>query len=218
MYRDFVDNTNSKFNLISHNDLDKLYNRHFLDAIFPQSGLPELFVSHETIQPRRTLDVGCGAGFPGIPLAILNPGFQHLSVDSNKKKSGWIEELALLLGLKNVAVQSERAEEMARLPEYREQFDLVYARALAKPQTAVELVLPFLKIGGHGLFWASGAEWNDEAPLNRVSGILGCSKIKRVPYLLPDEQTERWIAVIRKVSSTPAHYPRRGGAMKRSLV
>ena len=158
----------------------------------------------------KLCDIGCGGGFPSLVIAILRGDVSVLGVDSVAKKVKYVEETAHLLGLNNVSVSSRRAEELGQDENYRESFDVVSARAVARLNVLCELCLPLLRVGGVFISMKAqtATEELDEAKgaIEKLGGRL--EKIDR--YTLTDgtETIERAIIVIKKVSKTPQPYPR----------
>ena len=203
-YARLIEEWSKKFNLVSRGDLAKLWGRDFQDSLTPAQIFPQL--SFE-----RAIDVGSGAGFPGIPLNILWPERKFILLETTAKKCRFLREVLASLSLNESRVVSERAETLGKDPEYREGFDLALARALAHPSTALELVMPFVKVGGRALFWASGLEWDQASKISRISEALGSVPEQTRPYRLPEEPRERKLILIRKKIPTDLKYPRRVG-------
>lgn len=158
----------------------------------------------------KLCDIGCGGGFPSLVIAILRGDVSVLGVDSVAKKSKYVEETAHLLGLNNVSVSSRRAEELGQDENYRESFDVVSARAVARLNVLCELCLPLLRVGG--VFISMKAQTATEELDEAMGAIekLGGRLEKIDHYTLTDgtEAIERAIIVIKKVSKTPRTYPR----------
>lgn len=181
--------------------------------------LTEMF--HVIQKPKRIIDVGSGAGLPGVPLSIVLPGSEITFLESNGKKCNFLEECIVSLSLKNACVIRERAEILACDPLHREKYDFAAARAVAKPASAFELLLPFVKVGGKAIFWASGEEWDDKVKIENVGKILGGRFVSEKEYILPegDNIRKRKIILIKKVESTDRKYPRGPGIpQKRPLI
>lgn len=236
-YEQFIIEANVKFNLISHYDIEKLWFRHFLDALIPlkifNSFLVEMFhvrqkdeLSQKSIQnldqnPRKFIDVGSGAGLPGIPLSIVMPRYEMVLLESNDKKCHFLNECIIALALKNVQVVRDRAETLARNPLHREQYDFAITRALSKPASALELLLPFVKVGGKAIFWVSANEEFSSGKLADVSKILGGRFIAEEEYFLPEDESlkKRKIVLVEKIENTNEKYPRKIGIpQKRPLA
>ena len=192
---------NENLNLTAIKDEDGVILKHLVDS---SACVP--FIS----EGARVCDIGCGGGFPSLVIAILRGDVSVLGVDSVAKKVKYVEETASLLGLDNITVSSRRAEELGQDKSFRESFDTVTARAVARLNTLCELCLPLVKIGGY--FIAMKSQSTSEEVDEAKAGIelLG-GKIEDVyTYTLTggDETVERTIVKIKKVKSTPPKYPR----------
>ena len=211
-YRELTE-WNRKMNLTSITDYDRVQVDHFLDALtvilawLPNSPEP------------RVIDVGTGAGIPGIPLKIAIPQIYLTLLEATAKKATFLKHIADRLGLAGTEVVVGRAEDVAHQPDYREQFDLVLARGVAKLATLAELTLPFGCTGGQVIAHKKG---QIEAELNEADfaiRTLGGTLKEIVPVTLPEFPDKRCLVVIEKVGKTPAQYPRRAGMpAKRPLV
>ena len=158
----------------------------------------------------RLLDLGTGAGFPGIPLKIVFPNLKITLMDSLNKRLLFLEDVIAELGLKNISTVHARAEEFARKAEYREKYDIVVSRAVANLSLLSELCLGFVKKGGHFVpYKAGGSEEEIKAAAKAVS-VMGGKMIESVKFTLPGTELERVMPVIRKTENTPAKYPRNG--------
>lgn len=191
--------TNKSFNLTAIKEPDDVTVKHFADclAIFKYVDIPE---------NAKIIDVGTGAGFPGLVLKLTRPDIQMTFLDSTKKKLGFIESV-----LNECGVQGEilhmRAEEAARLPKYREQFDFATARAVSSLPVLSEYCLPFLKKGGTFISMKS-AESNEELLQAKTAiGILGGKTEEDIVFDLVENMPRR-IILIKKNSQTPTKYPR----------
>lgn len=192
---------NENLNLTAIKDEDGVILKHLVDS---SACVP--FIS----EGARVCDIGCGGGFPSLVIAILRGDVSVLGVDSVAKKVKYVEETASLLGLDNITVSSRRAEELGQDKAFRESFDTVTARAVARLNTLCELCLPLVKVGGY--FIAMKSQSTSEEVDEAKAGIelLG-GKIEDVyTYTLTggDETVERTIVKIKKVKSTPPKYPR----------
>ena len=195
---------NAKFNLTAITEEEEVFEKHFLDSVAGESLFP---------QNARVVEVGSGAGFPSLPLKIVRDDLTFTLVESTGKKCEFLKTAVKELGLTGVEVINARAEELARLPSYREQADACCARAVAKLNTLSEYCLPFVKCGG--VFIAYKAE--AEAELREAKSAifkLGGEEGGVVRYSLP--YGERSLIVIKKRRSTPSVYPRGQGKERKN--
>ncbi len=204
-YAAFLVDYNEKVNLTAITDGDGILKKHFLDSLLLHSLCAEQFP-----QNGKVLDIGSGAGFPGVPLALLRGDLDITLLDSLNKRIVFLTQLCEKLGLHYTAVHG-RAELMAKEETYREQFDVVTARAVAALPTLAEYSLPFVKIGG---FWLAMKGPSEELkPALQAIRLLGGKLIDTHQYALPDGE-ERVIYVVKKVSPTPTKFPRNSGQIK----
>jgi 16S rRNA (guanine527-N7)-methyltransferase len=181
-----------------------VYEKHFYDSVSLS-----FFVDLANVQ--TLADIGSGAGFPSIPLKICFPHLKVVIVDSLNKRIGFLKALAEQLGLDGVECVHGRAEDVARLPEYRDAFDLVTARAVARLNVLNEFCLPFVKKGG--TFAAmKGAQSDEEVKEAGISFRELKGNLKsQYQFRLPHEQSDRHIVLVEKVDVTPRKYPRKAG-------
>lgn len=197
---------NRRMNLTTITAYEAVQVRHFADSLAVL-----LVVGDLGAEGVRLIDIGSGAGFPGLPLKIVNPAWQVTLVEATRKKTAFLEHLVAVLGLEGVEVVWARAEELGRDPRYREQFDLATARAVAELAVLVEYALPLVRVGGRFVA-QKGAEVAEE--LEHARGaieLLGGAHVDTVPYVLPRVDGPLHLVVIEKVAPTPAQYPRRPG-------
>jgi len=203
---------NERMNLTGITERDAVYEKHFYD-----SASLSFFVPMNVVE--RLADIGSGAGFPSIPLAICFPHLQVTIVDSLNKRITFLKHLVEELGLPHIKCVHGRAEDVARMGEHRDSYDLVTARAVARLNVLNEFCLPFVKKGG--VFAAmKGSQSTEEADEARFSLRELKGKIKASHQLtLPHEQSERHIILIEKTDDTPRKYPRKAGTpIKQPLV
>ena len=205
---------NKKFNLTSITDYQEVQAKHFLDSLTVALALTE----EEVSQPNfNVIDIGTGAGFPGVPLKILFTQPRLALLDSTTKKTSFLHHLTQKLELSDVEIVLGRAEEIARLPSYRQQFDLVISRALASLPTLVELALPFCRIGGKFVAQKKGEISQEIKRANKAVDTLG-GKLDRVKKIELEGLDERYLVIIDKIYPTPEEYPRRPGMPKRRPI
>lgn len=200
---------NNKINLISHNDIKNIWTRHILDSIIPLQLFTKLCTGES--ENLNAIDVGSGAGFPGMALSIVMSNTNFTLVESVGKKAAFLQEMREKFSSQNLRILTERSELLAMNKEHREAYDYSFTRALAKPPTALELLIPFLKKGGLSFFWGSGEEWKNVDALNRVASILGARIADIKNYKLPMDDRDRSIIVFEKISNTMNGYPRNVG-------
>lgn len=210
-YDDFLIDYNTKINLTRIIDPREVAVKHFGDSLtlLTQDVLP---------QGASIADVGTGAGFPGIPLAISRPDLQITLMDSLRKRIEFLRELIQALGITNVTLVWGRAEELGQNPQYRDRFDIVIARAVAPLRVLVELCLPLTKT--NGVFFAMKgpkAEEEVEAATNALK-IIGGKLIGTRIVVLPLLKEMRTLVHILKNRPTPREYPRKAGTPERQPI
>lgn len=205
IYINFLIEYNEHTNLTAIKDYESILLKHFFDSLM----LEHYFDFKNT---KRILDIGTGAGFPGMILAIMHPGIEVTLLDSNNKKLKFLELLAEKINVKNIKIVHERAEDYVN--RERQKFDVVTSRAVSDLEILSELSIPFLKIGGY--FIPLKGKIDDE--LNRSKEIIKLlgGNIKNIfNYELIKENSTRNIILIEKVSDTPNKYPRNYSQIKR---
>lgn len=203
-YYDLLVETNKVMNLTAITEFPEVLEKHFLDsaAVIPFVDLKQM---------KSLIDVGTGAGFPGVPLKILFPHLEVVLVDSLQKRVNFLNEVIRTLGLTGIRAVHGRAEEIGRDPEFRDQFDVCVSRAVARLNLLSELCLPMVKSGGLFVPYKSGSADEEIVEAKYAVGILG-GKIERVEKIVIGEnKIERSFPVIRKVKKTPDRFPRRPG-------
>ena len=213
-YQELVD-WNKRVNLTAITGYEEVQIKHFLDSLTVALAWQPLTTKVDF----RLIDVGTGAGMPGIPLKILLPNIKLTLLDSVAKKAAFLHHLKGKLGLDNVDIVVGRAEEIAHQPKYRENFDIVLSRGVAPMVTLVELTLPFCLIGGSLIAQKKGAIDQEISQASKAINLLG-GRLREVKRVNLEEFTdERQLVIIDKVSPTPQLYPRRPGmASKKPLL
>jgi len=203
---------NEKMNLTGITEREQVYVKHFYDSLSISFFLPIGDMA-------SVADIGSGAGFPSIPLKIMFPHLEITIIDSLNKRIQFLEHLVRMLGLDHVRCIHGRAEDVARKIEFRDSFDLVTARAVARLNVLNEFCLPFVK--QFGMFVAmKGSEPNEELQEAAYSLKQLCGRLKSViRFELPVEQADRHLILIDKVGKTPSKYPRKAGVpLKQPLL
>jgi 16S rRNA (guanine527-N7)-methyltransferase len=202
---------NEKMNLTAITDKEEVYMKHFYDSI-------SAAFYFDFTKPYSICDVGAGAGFPSIPLKICFPELHISIVDSLNKRISFLEHLAHSLELSQTNFYHDRAETFAHKPEHRESYDIVTARAVARMSVLSELCLPLVK--QNGLFIAMKAQHaSEEMNIGKKAiHILGGKVENTHHFILPEEESERNIIMIRKVKPTPKKYPRKPGTPNKAPI
>ncbi|MFD1427155.1 16S rRNA (guanine(527)-N(7))-methyltransferase RsmG [Kroppenstedtia sanguinis] len=199
---------NKKMNLTAITDEKEVFVKHFFDSLTLASHLSFAEVN-------SLIDVGTGAGFPGIPLKIAYPHLRLVLLDSLNKRVTFMKETVAELGLSGVECVHGRAEEAARKPMFRESFDVASARAVARLNVLAEYCLPFVRVGGRFVAW-KGADVEEEMREARPGvRTLGGKAPDSIYLSLPEEMGERHLIVVAKERPTPKSYPRSAGTPAR---
>ena len=213
-YRELIE-WNKKINLTAITDYSSVQLKHFLDSLTITLALSEEEVARPDF---KIVDIGTGAGFPGVPLRILFPQPRLVLLEPTTKKTAFLHHIIRKLELQNVEVLNSRAEEAAHLPAYREQFALVLSRAVALLPTLAELALPFCRIGGRFIAQKKGEIDQEITRAKKALAVLG-GRLDQTTKIELDEFTDaRYLVIIDKISSTPSEYPRRTGVPKRRPI
>jgi len=201
--RELVD-WNTRFNLTAIRDPQEIHIKHFLDSLTCLLALRDTPIA-------RLIDVGTGAGFPGIPLKIIFPKMQLTLVESVGKKAEFCRHVVKMLDLPGVEVAQERAEVLGQTPSHREQYDWAVARAVAILPVLAEYLLPLVRVGGSMLAMKGESGPVEAHTAEHAIMVLGGHLRQLLPVTLPGVAEERYLVVIDKVAATPAGYPRKVG-------
>jgi len=208
-YQQFIDyyemlvEKNREMNLTAITELKEVINKHFIDSL---SLIKVLKLTNQ-----KVLDLGTGAGFPGIPLKIACPDIDVVLLDSLKKRLVFLDDVIEKLNLKNITTLHGRAEDFGKNIDYREAFDLCVSRAVARLSSLSEYCLPYVKKGGYFISYKSG-KVEDEIDLSQKAfKILGAQLEEVKEFVLPGTDIERSLVLIKKITHTPANYPRSAG-------
>lgn len=198
---------NQRFNLTAITDREGVLVRHFLDSL----SCLKVLSRNELDAGAQVVDVGTGAGYPGLPLKIVCPGMRLTLLEATGKKVGFLEHLTLELQMNSVRAIHARSEELGQDPAHREQYDWAVARAVAEMPTLVEYLLPLVRVGGAILAQkGEGAPAEVQKAENAIATLGG--RVRRLaPVELRGLAETRYLVVVDKVAATPEKYPRRPG-------
>jgi 16S rRNA (guanine527-N7)-methyltransferase len=202
---------NQKFNLTALKDTESIRIKHFLDSF-------SCVLAWGANPPHYLVDVGTGAGFPGLPLKILYPAMRTTLVESVGKKAMFCEHIVRMLGLENVQVIKARAEEVGQKPEHREKYDYAVARAVAGMNVLSEYLLPLVRMGGTMLAQKGESGPAEAQSAEKVMKLLGGKLQQVIQVNLPGVADDRYLVIVNKSHATPPKYPRKPGVpMKQPL-
>lgn len=202
-YSEILLDWNERMNLTRITDEQEMIDKHFIDSLTP-------LLLEEYEGTGKVLDLGTGAGFPGMVLALTEPAREFHLMDSLNKRITFLDAVVKDLGIDNVKTFHGRAEEAGRNPEFREQYQIVVSRAVARLNILAEYCLPFVELGGYliAMKGPEGLEEIEEA--DKAINTLGAELTHCEEFLLPDGD-RRILVVLRKIKGTPKKYPRGGG-------
>ena len=195
---------NERYSLTAISDPAQVRVKHFLDSL-------SAYLALRNTSVERVIDVGTGAGFPGLPLKILCPQIKLTLVESVTKKVGFCQHIVEKLALDDVEIVRERAEVVGKDDTFREQFDWAVARAVALMPILMEFTLPLVRVGGRVLAMKGESGPAEAHSADRAMGMLGGHLQRLIPVTLPGVVEQRYLVVVEKVAATPEKYPRRVG-------
>ncbi len=197
---------NKFMNLTAITEMDEVITKHFVDSLSLIKAVEEIGT-----KDYRIIDVGTGAGFPGIPLKIIFPELRITLMDSLNKRINFLNEVISRLGLEKIEAIHGRAEDLGRDPLHREQYDLCVSRAVANLSTLSEYCMPFAKVGGYFIPYKSGKIVEELGAAKHAIFLLGGSVKEVTTFLLPGTDVERSLVKIAKNNGTAKKYPRKAG-------
>ena len=196
---------NSMFNLTAITEREEVYKKHFVDSI----------INVDKLVGEKLIDVGSGGGFPALPIKIMRPELKVTLLEATGKKCEFLKAVVKELNLKDVTVLNGRAEDFAKKIEYRENFDICTARAVARLNTLCEYCMPFVKVGGNFVSFKGNADEEIKEAENAVK-VLGGRYGEIKNYTLPFEEGKRTVIKIEKINNTPSLYPRGNGKERKN--
>ena len=208
-YMNLLIEWNEKMNLTAITEPDEIILKHFIDSIT---------ILKELEDGSKLVDVGTGAGFPGIPLSIMNPTLKITLVDSLNKRLIFLQEVVNKLKLENIEIVHARAEEFGQNKKYREQFDIATSRAVANLSTLSEYLIPLVKIGGKVISMKAAEAKQELNEAKKAIEVLGGTVEKVDEFNLPQSDIGRTVIIIRKNKITPNKYPRKPGTPSKEPI
>lgn len=205
-YYELLDEWNKVMNLTAITDQKEVITKHFVDSLALVKAMGEI-----STKEYKIIDIGTGAGFPGIPLKIAFPQLKITLMDSLNKRIKFLNEVIEQLGLKEITAMHSRAEDLGRDKDYREKYDLSVSRAVANLSTLSEYCMPFVKPGGFFISYKSGKIEEELSSAKHAIFLLG-GKVNRIEsFTLDGAEAERTLIKIEKVSEISKRYPRKAG-------
>ena len=210
-YHEMLADWNTRMNLTGDTDFDTSLDRHYTDSLAPLVN-KALFPEGASL-----IDVGSGAGFPGLPLAIARPDLKVTLLDSLMKRIGFLDAVVKGLGLSNVKLVHSRAEDGGRDAKLRETYDIAVARAVAPLPVLCELLLPFVKVGGRMICYKGPSAEEELQAGQKAAHMLGGAAVEHIPVLLPAQpEWQHCLLTCEKKMKTIRQYPRKAGTPSRS--
>ena len=207
-YYEYLVEKNKVMNLTAITEYEEVITKHFLDSL---AVVKTSCFKPEKLAGKRLIDIGTGAGFPGIPLKVAFPELEILLLDSLNKRINFLNEVTEMLGLTKINTVHARAEDYAKQKGYRESFDFCVSRAVANLSTLSEYCIPFVKQGGCFISYKSGSVDQELIQAEKAVKILGGQREEVVRFSLADTDMDRSFVVIHKAKPTPKKYPRKAG-------
>ena len=200
---------NEKINLTAIVDKDEIILKHFIDSITISKHIPS---------GTKIIDIGTGAGFPGIPLNIIRDDVDIVLLDSLQKRINFLDIVIKELDLKKIDTVHSRVEELAKNKKYREKFDIATSRAVANLSTLSEYMIPLVKVGGQAICMKGALIEEELEDSKKAISVLGGKVDEVCKFNLPDTDIKRNIVIIDKISNTPIKYPRKPGTPSKEPI
>ncbi len=210
-YKNLLKEWNEKMNLTAITEDEEIFKKHFIDSI-------KVFEFKEVLKAEHIIDVGTGAGFPGIPMKIMMPETKLTLLDSLNKRLNFLRAVSEELELSDVQFVHSRAEDSARLEEHRENYDIAVSRAVANLTLLSELCIPYVKKGGYFIALKGPAVEDEIKEATKAIEILG-GKLREIKEItIEGLDYKHNLVIIEKIKNTPKSYPRSSAAIKKSLI
>lgn len=212
LYMSLLKEWNEKINLTAITEDEEIIKKHFIDSI-------KAFRFKELSKSKKLIDIGTGAGFPGIPISIIKPEINVVLLDSLNKRIVFLNDVISKLGLKNITAYHGRAEDFLKENNCRQSFDIVISRAVANLTVLSEFCIPYVKINGYFLAMKGPAVEDEISEAKKAISILGGSLSDILSVNIEDTDLNHNIVVIKKIKNTPSAYPRKAGIVnKKPLI
>lgn len=210
-YMRLLQEWNEKINLTAITEDEEVIKKHFIDCI-------KAFKSDAIKNAKTIIDVGTGAGFPGLPIAIMNPNVQITLLDSLNKRINFLNTVINNIGLKNVITIHSRAEDGARKPELREKFDVATSRAVANMAVLSEFCMPYIKVGGHFVALKGPAIEEEIKDGHKAIAVLGGELKEIIEVNIEESDLKHNIVEIKKINKCSKVYPRKSGTINKKPI